>query len=81
MCDCAMTSFDVLRMLNDKRIKSGRTPVGWDFMMIQHRSKIRFYKPIRRIGVSLIWDKATARKIVNTLYTVRYVPRYKSAAA
>jgi hypothetical protein len=81
MCDCAMTSFDVLDMLNAKRIKAGFKEVGWDFMMIQHRSKIRFYKPVRKIGQSLIWDKSTAKKIVDTLYKIRYVPRGSESRA
>lgn len=75
MCECSMTSFDVLDMLNAKRIKSGMTVVGWDFLMIRHRNKIRFFKPVRKIGTSLIWDRATAKKIVQTLYSIPYLPR------
>jgi hypothetical protein len=75
MCDCAMTSFDLLDMLNAARSKKGMLAVNWDWLMISHRSKIQFFKPIRKIGSSLIWDKATAKKIVATLVNIPYVPR------
>ena len=71
MCKC-LTSFDIINMLNDKRRKVGMNEVSYDWMMCQHRWRIRFFQPVRKIGTSLVWDLATAKKIVNTLYKIPY---------
>lgn len=74
MCKCAWSSYDILDLLNEHRKKDGQNPVEYSWMMVQHRSKIRFFKPIRKIGLNYIWDEKTARKIVLKLKGIPYRP-------
>lgn len=74
MCDCAWDSNDIVMVLNKKRKKIGLETVNQSWMMGQHRNKIRFFKPIRKIGNSYIWDQKTANKIISELLNVPYRP-------
>lgn len=77
MCSCAKSSFDILDVINEKRSKAGLDTVNYDWFMAKWRGKAIFFRPYRKIGASYVWDKATARKIINTLWKVNYTPENK----
>lgn len=72
MCKCAWSSYDILDLLNEHRKKDGQNPVDYYWMMGQYRNKIRFFKPIRKVGTSYLWDEKTARKIVLRLKNIPF---------
>lgn len=78
MCKCAWSSYDILDTLNKHREKAGHNTVEYHWMMVQHRSKIRFFKPIRKVGNSYLWDEKTARKIILKLKGIHYRPNWFS---
>lgn len=78
MCDCAKNSFDIIDAINAKRAKAGLDEVGYDWFMSKWRLKAIFFRPYRKIGTSYVWDRATARKIINALWRLNYTPESKA---
>lgn len=77
MCDCAKSSFDIIDVINQKRKKAGLDTVGYDWFMSKWRNETPFFQPQRKIGSSYVWDKTTARRIINAIWKMDYTPESK----
>lgn len=75
MCKCATSSIDILYQVNEKRRKAGLYEVNIDWLGVKIREKAIFMLPYRKIGPSRVWDKTTAKKIVNAIWMLPYTPQ------
>jgi hypothetical protein len=76
MCRCVTTA-DVIKMINKKREAKGLDALSYQAFLIHYRSIKNFMPPTRQIGPSYVFSASVAKRIVSTVWKVRYrkIPR------